>query len=183
MKVLFGKVAASLSCVFVLSLIYLVIVAPSHGATKFDVRSGSKSETGSVTRIAAASKGRTVNLRDVEGLAAYVRKNYPGTEGREGQISATLIDLDEEGDGREEILLAVEAMCGSGGCHYEVLKRTGDGRLIALLGSTLCFDLRVGSGYTNGYRNLELDARVLNETSDEWDFRTFKVTFNGHHYE
>ncbi len=135
-------------------------------------------------RTLVASKKRAVPISEVEGLREYVRKVYPHLDDYHAQISAILIDLDKKKDGVKEILLRVEAGCGSGGCHFEVLKRTGDDRLIPLLNSNLCYDLNVGKGYSNGYRNLKLKCRtVVDFEKQKWTVKNFQLRFNGQHYE
>ncbi|GAA6213132.1 hypothetical protein NBRC116602_28730 [Hyphomicrobiales bacterium 4NK60-0047b] len=135
-------------------------------------------------RTLVASKKRAVPISEVEGLREYVRKVYPHLDNYHAEISAILIDLDKKKDGVKEILLRVEAGCGSGGCYFEVLKRTGDDRLIPLLNSTQCYDLKVGKGYSNGYRNLKLNCRtVVDFEKQKWTVKNFKLRFNGQHYE
>ncbi len=131
-------------------------------------------------RTLVASKKRAVPISEVEGLREYVRKVYPHLDNYHAQISAILVDLDKKKDGVKEILLRVEAGCGSGGCNFEVLKRTGDDRLIPLLNSTLCYDLKVGKGYSNGYRNLKLICRNYEGGAAT---KTYRLRFNGQHYE
>ncbi len=70
-----------------------------------------------------------------------------------------LAQYDLNGDGKNEIFVALQGMyfCGSGGCTFLLL--SNDGKLITRFTVTE-YPIRIGNKETNGWKNLVLESRT-----------------------
>lgn len=120
-----------------------------------------------------------VSVKEVPGLLAYVKKNFPDIKINRKTVSVNLVDLDEIPDGVDEIILGVKDFlyCGSGGCDYRVLKRSSKGKLIEI-SVMLTNNLVVIEGYTNGYRNLA-PSTFNNSASMKADKQEHRIIHDG----